>query len=116
MFQVLKCIRKTELVPRESFFPRPPLECAGSDIGAELPLLLLCDHGLVLLGSSDILWRWLSWAMRPVLSDPKEGAGSALVGGASRPTVRRSAARRLGAIDPAAGTRARCLPTLAFRF
>lgn len=75
-----------------------------------------CDHGLVLLGSSDILWRWLSWAVRPVLSDPKEGAGSALVGGASRPTVRRSAARRLGAIDPAAGTRARCLPTLAFRF
>lgn len=39
-----------------------------------------CDHGLVLLGSSDILWRWLSWAVRPVLSDPKEGAGSALVG------------------------------------
>lgn len=75
-----------------------------------------CDHGLVLLGSSDILWHWLSWAVRPVLSDPKEGAGSALIGGASRPTVRRSAARRLGAIDPVAGTRARCLSTLAFRF
>lgn len=40
MFQVLKCIRKTGLVPRESF-PRPPLECAGSDIGAEVPLLVL---------------------------------------------------------------------------
>lgn len=84
--------------------------------------LLVCDHGLVLLGSSDsevpppLPACCLSWAVRPVLSDPKEGAGSALIGGASRPTVRRSAARRLDAIDLVAGTLARCLPTLAFRF
>lgn len=70
----------------------------------------VCDHGLVLLGSLRWpLWRCLSWAVRPVLGDPKEGADPALV-------RRRPAARRLGAIDPAAGTRACCLPTLASRF